>query len=355
VVRALAFRGGRERTGEEAGLINLEHCSQFPEEGDERSGSVNAGNATQVSILLVEDDWVVAQDLVDTLTRLGYRVCGVASEGSQAIGMSETMQPEVIVMDVGLRGDLDGIQTARLILERSRLPIIFLTGHIDTETLHRAVLIGPLGYLIKPFQETELHGAIEIAIQKHRAERETLEREAALRQRAEHHLTLSLADELTQLRNRRGFFDLAEQTLKLAMRERYAMALFFMDVNGLKQINDRLGHPAGDQALRDTAEVLRHTFRDSDILARIGGDEFVVLARIHDSRDTRSLGERLRKHLADFNETSGRAYRLDISIGAALIPSGKTEDLEQLIAHADEAMYRQKHGVRDVPDPAERS
>jgi diguanylate cyclase (GGDEF)-like protein len=334
-------------------LIDLDQHSQFAAGiGDEASSDgASAADAAvrpaSVSILLVEDDWVVARDLEETLTRLGYRVCGMASEGAEAIAMADTLKPEMIVMDVGLHGDLDGIQTAQLILERIRLPIIFLTGHRDAETLHRAVLIGPLGYLVKPFQEAELHGAIEIAIYKHNAERKRQEREAALRRYAEHHLTLSLADELTGLRNRRGFFELAHQALKLAKREQHALTLFFMDVNGLKQINDSLGHSAGDQALRDAATVLRHTFRDSDILARIGGDEFVVLAQIHDSQDAHSLNERLHHQLAAHNTAGAGAYTLDISIGMTLIAPGAAADLETLIANADEAMYQEKRGLRE--------
>src|SRR5690606_42003341 len=106
------------------------------------------------------------------------------------------------------------------------------------------------------------------------------EREAALRRNAELLENLSLVDDLTQLKNRRGFLELAKQALKVARREQHPLALFFMDLNGLKQINDSLGHLAGDQALVDAAEIIRGTFRDSDILGRWGCDEFVALAPV---------------------------------------------------------------------------
>ena len=89
---------------------------------------------------------------------------------------------------------------------------------------------------------------------------------------------LSIQDELTHLHNRRGFYLLAEQQLKLNCRTQERLSLFTFDLDGLKKINDTLGHPAGDQALRDAARALRSTFRQSDILARVGGDEFYVLA-----------------------------------------------------------------------------
>ena len=254
--------------------------------------------------------------------------------------MAEELQPNLIVMDVGLHGEVDGIQAARMVLERFHIPVIFLTGHRDIETLQRAVSTGPLGYILKPFQEVELRSAIEVAIHKHRADVAMREREEALRRNAELLKSLSLVDELTQLNNRRGFFELARQTLKIAKREHHAMALFFIDMNGLKQINDGLGHLAGDHALRDAAEVLRQTFRDSDILARIGGDEFVALA--HVTRDTNALRQRLRDHLSAFNAKKMHPYLLDVSIGTTVINVTKDDDIEAMIARADAAMYEEK-------------
>lgn len=296
-----------------------------------------------LSILLVEDEGIVAQDLQETLVHLGYRVVGIASEGVQAVCMAEELQPNLIVMDVGLQGEVDGIQAARMILDRSHIPVIFLTGHRDVETLQRAVRTGPLGYILKPFQEVELRSAIEVAIHKHRADVALREREEALRRNAELLKSLSLVDELTQLHNRRGFFELARQTLKIARREHYSMGLFFIDLNGLKQINDTLGHLAGDQALRDAADVLRETFRDSDILARIGGDEFVALA--HVMRDTNALRQRLRDHLAQFNATQNKPYSLDVSIGTTVVNVTNDDDIEAMIARADAAMYEEKRAM----------
>ncbi|HEY0941603.1 MAG TPA: diguanylate cyclase [Steroidobacter sp.] len=304
-----------------------------------------ASDTRGASILIVEDEGIVAQDLMEALTRLGYRICGVASEGAEAVAMATQLTPEMVVMDVSLRGDIDGIQAARMMQEHSHVPIIFLTGHRDSETLQRAVMTGPLGYLIKPFHEDELRCAIEVAIHKHRAEQAVREREEELRRSAELLQNLTLIDELTQLRNRRGFFELAQQALKVAQREHYAMGVFFMDLNGLKRINDTLGHRAGDQALRDTAVVLRDTFRNSDILARIGGDEFVAMAHVHSTQDLHALSGRLREHLQIFNQTHRRPYPLNISVGMTLVDIPTEDDLESLLARADAAMYEEKRAV----------
>jgi diguanylate cyclase (GGDEF)-like protein len=311
-----------------------------------RGTGTDEDDSAPASILLVEDEGIVAQDLQETLTRLGYRVSGIASEGAQAVRMAQELQPELVVMDVSLRGEIDGIQAARLIQERSQVPVIFLTGHSDPATLHRAVLTGPLGYIVKPFQEVELRCAIEVAMHKHRADIAMREREEALRRNAELLENLSLVDELTQLRNRRGFFDLAEQALKVAKREHHSLALFFMDLNGLKRINDTLGHLIGDQALRDAAKIIRQTFRDSDILGRIGGDEFVALA--HVSGDAQALIRRIHEHLETFNTQADRPYRVALSVGTALVDATQEDDgIESLIGRADAAMYEEKRSSKE--------
>jgi diguanylate cyclase (GGDEF)-like protein len=320
--------------GVESRLANTEHQKLF--------AIADTDSPDPVSILLVEDEGVIARDLEDTLTRLGYRVSGIASEGAEAIEMARELHPQLVVMDVSLRGDVDGIEAACAIQEDAPVPVIFLTGHSDTETLQRAVMTGPLGYLIKPFQEDDLRCAIEVAIHKHRADIERRQREEHLRRSAENR---SLLDELTQLGNRRGFFELGEQALQTARRERQTLGLFFMDLNGLKQINDTLGHMTGDDALRDTAAVLRNTFRGSDIVARLGGDEFVALAHLHSERDIETLCTRLREHLREFNASGLRRYDVDLSIGATLVDDTAEQTLEELIARADEAMYQEKRAA----------
>ena len=320
--------------GVEVRLVNTEQEKLF--------ANADRDAPDPVSILLVEDEAVIARDLEDTLTRLGYRVSGIASEGTEAIAMARELHPQLVVMDVSLRGDVDGIEAACVIQEDAPVPVIFLTGHSDTETLQRAVMTGPLGYLIKPFQEDDLRCAIEVAIHKHRADIERRQREEHLRRSAENR---SLIDELTQLRNRRGFFELGEQALHAARGERQTLALFFMDLNGLKQINDTQGHMTGDDALRDTAAVLRNTFRGSDIVARLGGDEFVALAHLHSALDIETLCTRLREHLREFNTSGLRPYEVDLSIGATLVDDPIQQSLEEFVARADEAMYQEKRAA----------
>lgn len=152
---------------------------------------------------------------------------------------------------------------------------------------------------------------------------------------------LSLTDELTTLHNRRGFFLLAEQQLKLAARLKTAFSILFIDLDGLKQINDLQGHETGDVALRAAADVLKRTFRESDLVARLGGDEFVVLAPGHPEEWNR-LQHRLQDGIHQFNQQQGAPFRLSMSVGSYSYEIGETRSLEDILALADAQMYEQK-------------
>ncbi|MEZ4409960.1 MAG: diguanylate cyclase [Polyangiales bacterium] len=154
--------------------------------------------------------------------------------------------------------------------------------------------------------------------------------------------SLSVRDELTGLYNRRGFMALGEQRLTVAARQREGALLFFVDLNGMKPINDRLGHEEGDRALRDAAAILRRTFRESDIVARLGGDEFVVLTTGDTAPDATPMLTRLRAHVDAHNETAGRAYRVELSVGVSRYDPATPDGLPAMLAEADAAMYAQK-------------
>jgi diguanylate cyclase (GGDEF)-like protein len=131
----------------------------------------------------------------------------------------------------------------------------------------------------------------------------------------------------------------------LTKRSHKSMMLFFGDLDELKTINDTLGHSEGDQALIDTANILRKTFRETDILARIGGDEFVAL--ITEPADTKVILRRLHQNLEHHNNTKSRPYRIELSVGIAhynpLFPSS----IEELVHHADLSMYEDKRRKQD--------
>jgi diguanylate cyclase (GGDEF)-like protein len=161
-----------------------------------------------------------------------------------------------------------------------------------------------------------------------------------------HESNLSFLDELTGLFNRRGFLTHARQQIDTATLIRRPMLLIFVDVDGLKQINDRLGHAAGDQALVETGAVLRSTFRERDIAARLGGDEFVVLVTDASAVGAADLLDRLEHRIQALNDRPGRQYPLALSIGVARFDPASPETLEALLSEADGQMYLEKRRRR---------
>lgn len=153
--------------------------------------------------------------------------------------------------------------------------------------------------------------------------------------------SLALMDDLTHLYNRRAFYALAAQQLKVMRRNAHGLLLFFADVDHLKQINDTYGHREGDLALVRTAGALEHTFRDSDIVARLGGDEFAVLALEACCQDQGAILRRLEGHLQKASAEEPR-YKLSLSAGAARFDPKQGASLGDLLAKADRAMYEEK-------------
>ncbi|HEX5938209.1 MAG TPA: diguanylate cyclase [Actinomycetota bacterium] len=163
---------------------------------------------------------------------------------------------------------------------------------------------------------------------------------------------LATVDELTGLANRRGFFALGEHELLLAARTRAAVALLFLDLDGLKVVNDEHGHACGDQLLEEAADVIRETVRSSDLAARLGGDEFCVLLMGDLELDAERVVERMRETEARHNAAPGRRFAVSFSIGLSAVPGGRTVTLEELIDAADEAMYADKRRKR-AREPAD--
>lgn len=192
----------------------------------------------------------------------------------------------------------------------------------------------------------ELNAELEIRVAERTAALEAannqLVTEIAQRQKIEDEVRrLSMTDELTGLHNRRSFFLLAEQLMRTARRNDQSCLLFFIDLDGLKKINDLHGHEAGDLAITATAQVLKEAFRDSDVVARIGGDEFVVLAAdVGEPAD--GLTARVQALVEDFNSSDRCRYPIALSIGAVSCSPKELKPLGELLASADALMYANK-------------
>jgi response regulator RpfG family c-di-GMP phosphodiesterase len=123
------------------------------------------------TILVVEDEAITAKDLEATLEDLGYAVCGTASSGAEAVQKAEADRPDLVLMDIVLQGEMDGIEAAKRIRANCGIPVVYLTAHSDKETIRRASITEPYGYIVKPFSERELHSNVEISLYKSRMDR----------------------------------------------------------------------------------------------------------------------------------------------------------------------------------------
>ncbi len=302
-----------------------------------------------MKILIAEDDPVSSSILATTLVKWGHEVLATGNGLEAWQALQEEDPPLLAILDWMMPG-LDGLEVCRKVRQAtatSALYLILLTAKTSKEDLVEGLEAGADDFLTKPFDRNELRvrlqvGARIVALQRNLAER-VLELEEAVveRQRAEEALrTLTLTDDLTRLYNRRGFFTLAEHCLKSVRRTGKSSLIIYADIDGLKQINDTWGHNEGSLAITRMADILRGTFRDSDVIARMGGDEFVIL--LEDASTAVMDKIRLWENLRRYNAQSSHSYVLSLSVGVVSIDPNTSSNIEELIAMADEAMYAQK-------------
>jgi len=284
-----------------------------------------------VAVLLIEDNRAQAQFIREVLRDVKEAQFHIEHKGLLAAGLKRIAQGgiDIVLLDLGLP-DSDGLSTLSSVRGRAPdVPVVVLTGMDDGEMALTAVREGAQDYVVKGQEDgAGLARSMLYAIAR-------AQLQAKVR-------TMSLTDELTGLNNRRGFMTLAEQQLKVADRGGKTCLIFFADLDGMKHINDTWGHAVGDRALVTAADVLRATFRDSDIVARIGGDEFAVLAIAADPGAADSVDERLRANLQLIDGAGKLPCRLSMSLGVAVYEPAAPKTIEELLATADAAMYQEK-------------
>ncbi len=417
----------------------------------------------KAKLLIVEDEAFIALEIKTRLQKMGYDVCGVVSHGEDAILQAEAMRPDLVLMDIRLKGSMSGVEAAMLIRKKTRIPIVYLTSHADEETLERAKWTDPYGFLLKPFQEKDLRIGIEMALHKHAMERQLLESEEKFRLVTEsiddvfwlsspdfkellyvspafdkiwgrkredlHHDPFSFLesvhpldreavrslmeqppleslqleyrivkpdgsiswvrdrrfpvlnvhgnpyrlagvatditaqknaeqqllvlnqklqqqathDMLTGLPNRRLLIDRLEQALAQGRRNGGHLAMLFIDLDGFKEINDRLGHKAGDEVLEIIGRRLKNLLRSADTAARLGGDEFgLVLSKISGRQDAELVAKKVLETISAPLVVRDESCYIGASIGISVYPEhGNSAD--ELISRADAAMYKVKH------------
>lgn len=279
------------------------------------------------NILIIEDDESTRKTLTLVLGKKGYAT-ETARTGKEALEKAKKRSFDVTLLDIKLP-DMEGMELVAPLKElHPDLAVIVITGYASLETALRALKEGAADYITKPLDMEKVLEAIGEGLEKQRLVVE-------LRK-------FSLSDDLTGLLNRRGFMRVAEHQLKVAKRSKREMLLLYMDFDHLKQINDALSHRDGDRALIEVANLLKQTFRESDIIARIGGDEFVVLTTGAGEDSTEILIHRLREKLDTNSLKLELPYKLSISVGIARYDLENPCEIDELLHRADTAMYEQK-------------
>lgn len=300
------------------------------------------GKATRpVSILVVEDESVVALDLKEHLQEMGYSVCAIASSGDEAIALTQEHRPDLILMDVVIRGGMDGIEAATHVARERPIPVIYLTAFGDESTIGRALHTAPYGFLTKPFHPTNLRAAIEVALYRAQWDERERERTAQLE-------SLVQIDSLTGVANRRRLAELGQRELARSARIGAPLAVLFIDIDHFKRINDGFGHEAGDAVLLSFAKVCGGLLREIDVFGRFGGEEFVAILPDTDLATSLQVAERVRQVVSDLRVRleDGQELRITVSVGAC--ERRPEETMEELLRRADLAMYQAKQGGRDL-------
>ena len=432
-------------------------------------------------ILITEDEALIAMDIDMQLREMGYTPVGHATRGDEAIELARDLKPDLVLMDIQLSGNMDGIAAAQTIHSQLALPVVFVTAFAADEILARAKLTEPYGYILKPFSEREMRTVIEMALHKHQADASLRKTAAALhaahlhsqaildnvinavitineagfmesfnlaasamfgytaneaigsnvsllmpqphkdqhdsylafyrrtgeariigkprelegqrkdgsvfpmtlsvtkvalngrvsfvgvvsdmtqRRRDEEEIRrLAFYDPLTQLPNRRLLMDHLRHAMLTSIRTGQRGAVMFLNLDHFKSINDNLGHDMGDLLLQQVSRRLQSSVREGDIVARVGGDEFVLVLESIGSKEheaaarAESIANQVITSLGQPYSLQGKAYHCTPSIGIVMFLQD-AGNLEGLLKQADAGMYQAKASGRNKAcffDPA---
>ena len=208
----------------------------------------------KINVLVVEDESIVSKDIQHSLKKLGYNVVGAASTGEKAIELASSTLPDIILMDIMLKGDMNGIEAADEIRKQFSIPVIFLTAYADESTLSKAKITEPYGYILKPFKEIDLHTTIEMAIYKHGREQEVVK---------ERNLLFSLVENKDS--QQKGYIFVKSNSKLVKLKSK--------DIYYIEALKDYVVIHT-----QDSRYTIHSTMKDID--AKMGNEEFV---RVHRS------------------------------------------------------------------------
>jgi diguanylate cyclase (GGDEF)-like protein len=299
---------------------------------------------------VVDDSPTQLQQVVSVLQREAYDVRAAAT-GREAILKLRTEAPDLVLLDLNLP-DMDGLEVLRFVKKRPDdqfIPVIILSARADLGSKVSGLRIGADDFLAKPADEPEILARCAAMLRIKSLQDQLRATQRKLEEQ-------SITDGLTGLRNRRFFDERLPEEFRRAQRYTDPVSLIMIDLDHFKLVNDRHGHQAGDQVLREAAALVRRSIRDTDIGARYGGEEFaVILPKTHLSgalavaeRIWRELGQQAFRVAAAGADGQPGEIRVTASIGLAFYPSKDITAPESLVKYADEALYTAKRSGRNT-------
>ncbi|NES04260.1 MAG: EAL domain-containing protein [Okeania sp. SIO2F4] len=289
-------------------------------------------------IMIVEDESIIAEDLADSLKTMGYAVVDIVSSGEEAILMAAEKQPNLILMDVMLQGKMDGITAAEQIQSSLQIPIIFLTAYTDNKTLQRVKATNPFGYIVKPFEERNLHLTIEIALQRHHYDPITL-----LPNRS---LFISRLNEILSHKNQASLGDLCKINKPHKYQNFPKIPIFYISLDRINRIKVTLGSKNGELVLCNIAKRLKESISCIEILARLEAAEFaMILNSVEQKQDAIDVAQSILDIISQPMVLEGYEVYITASIGITFYPLDDIE-VDELLKNANAAMYhaQQKGG-----------
>ena len=303
----------------------------------------------KANLLLIDDSEAQSNKIKEALERLGYRVT-IASSGVEGLRLARQTSPDLVLLDV-VMADIDGFAVCRWLkmnAETRDIPVIMLTVRTALADRVEGLNIGADDYLAKPFEDEELEARIFAALRVKAAHSELRDRNQQLESMLHSVEALASTDALTGLFNRRRFADVLRREFAVTRRYKNTLSCLLLDLDHFKQINDRFGHDAGDQVLKEVARRITGSLREVDLAARYGGEEFVVLLPHTSKGDARIVAERLLKNVRKQDFTfGGEVVTVTASIGCAGNSDVESANPEDLVKAADIALYGAKKNGRN--------